>query len=86
LTSAKLYISYEHLVSSKLLGKWKCSCNMPTARISLTVSSAKMPFLERNKKKKNELGEELPWERYPGYWDTPHGRLARVRDCNRFFL
>lgn len=51
---------------------------MPTARISLTVSSAKMPILGRSKKK-NELDEVLPWEKYPGYWETPHGRLARVR-------
>jgi hypothetical protein len=72
------YTAYKLNVSKNLAGKRQHPCNMPTARISLTVSSAKMPFLETGKKKKNELGEVLPWERYPGYWDTPHGRLARV--------
>jgi hypothetical protein len=52
---------------------------MPTARVSLTVSSARMPFLEKSKKQKIEVEQLLPWEKYPGYWDTPHGRLARVR-------
>lgn len=51
---------------------------MPTARVSLTISSARMPFLDRSKKGKNDDEELLPWEKYPGYWDTPHGRLAKV--------
>jgi hypothetical protein len=73
---ASLHITSLYFQSNVVSGAY---LNMPTARISLTVSSARMPFLERSKKGKNDAEELLPWEKYPGYWDTPHGRLARVR-------
>lgn len=39
---------------------------------------ATIPLLGRSKKR-NQLGEVPPWEKQPGYWETPHGRLAMER-------
>lgn len=52
--------------------------NMPTARVSLTISSSSMPLLEKGKKKREEPQYHRPWEKEPGYWETPYGRRAVV--------